>query len=65
LAFLTQNEAKFCKNLIITLVFEKNASFLPKMSKIKENCDHNIDPGLLPKFIHNFGKNYVAQNLGE
>jgi hypothetical protein len=27
LAFLTQNRAKLCKILIITLVFEKNANF--------------------------------------
>jgi hypothetical protein len=27
LAFLTQNEAKLCKNLIIALVFEKKANF--------------------------------------
>jgi hypothetical protein len=27
LAFLTQNKAKLCKNLIMTLVFEKNAKF--------------------------------------
>jgi hypothetical protein len=27
LAFLTQNKAKLCKNLIVTLVFEKNAKF--------------------------------------
>jgi hypothetical protein len=27
LALLTQNKAKVCKNLIITLVFEKNANF--------------------------------------
>jgi hypothetical protein len=27
LAFLTQNKAKLCKILIITLVFEKNAYF--------------------------------------
>jgi hypothetical protein len=27
LAFLTQNKAKLCKKLIITLVFEKNAIF--------------------------------------
>jgi hypothetical protein len=27
LAFLTQNKAKIFKNLIITLVFEKNANF--------------------------------------
>jgi hypothetical protein len=31
LAFLTQNKAKLCKILIITLVFEKNANFLPKI----------------------------------
>jgi hypothetical protein len=41
LAFLTQNKAKLCKILIITLVFEKNAIFSPK---IAENCDHNSDP---------------------
>jgi hypothetical protein len=28
LAFLTQNKDKKCKNLIITLVFEKNANFV-------------------------------------
>jgi hypothetical protein len=28
LAFLAQNKAKLCKNLIITLVFEKIANFL-------------------------------------
>jgi hypothetical protein len=33
LAFLTQNKAKLCKILIITLVFEKNAIFLPKIGK--------------------------------
>jgi Ni,Fe-hydrogenase III small subunit len=27
LAFLTQNKAKLCKILILTLVFEKNANF--------------------------------------
>jgi tetrahydromethanopterin S-methyltransferase subunit B len=42
LAFLTQNKAKWCKILIITLVFEKKA----KLSKIAENCDHSIDPGV-------------------
>jgi hypothetical protein len=31
LAFLTQNKAKICKILIITLVFEKNANFSPKI----------------------------------
>jgi hypothetical protein len=32
LAVLTQNKAKLCKILIITLVFEKNANF------VAENC---------------------------
>jgi hypothetical protein len=45
MAFLTQNKAKICKILIITLVFEKNANFFRrKLAKIAENCDHNIDP---------------------
>jgi hypothetical protein len=29
----TQNKAKFCKFFIVTLVFEKNANFLPKIVK--------------------------------
>jgi hypothetical protein len=33
LAFLTQNKAKLCKILIIALIFEKNAIFLPKIVK--------------------------------
>jgi predicted secreted acid phosphatase len=33
MAFLTQNKAKLFKNVIITLVFEKNANFLQKMGK--------------------------------
>jgi hypothetical protein len=47
LAFLTQNKAKLCKNLIITLVFEKNANFFA------ENCQKSqkiaiitLTPGL-------------------
>jgi hypothetical protein len=45
MAFLTQNKAKLCTTLIITLVIEKNANFFRrKLSKIAENCDHNIDP---------------------
>jgi hypothetical protein len=45
LAFLTQNKARICKILIVTLVFEKNANFFRrKLAKIAENCDHNIDP---------------------
>jgi hypothetical protein len=30
---LTENKAKFFKDLIITLVFEKNARLLPKIVK--------------------------------
>jgi hypothetical protein len=33
LAFLTQNKAKICKILIITLVFEKNANFFAENSQ--------------------------------
>jgi hypothetical protein len=33
LAFFAQTTAIFCKNLSITLVFEKNAIFSPKMGK--------------------------------
>jgi hypothetical protein len=45
LAFLARSKAKFCKNLSITMVFEKNAIFFRrKLSKIAEDCDHNIDP---------------------
>jgi hypothetical protein len=44
MAFFTQNEAKLCKNFILTLVFEKNANFSPNIAKIAENCGHNIDP---------------------
>jgi hypothetical protein len=40
IAFLTQNKAKLSKNLIITLVFEKNSNFFHgKLSKIAENSD--------------------------
>jgi hypothetical protein len=52
MAFLTQNKAKICKILIITLVFEKNANFIRrKLAKIAENCDHNIDPRTIIIFI--------------
>jgi hypothetical protein len=43
LAFLTRNKGKLGKILIITLVFEENANFSPK---IAENCEPNIDPRL-------------------
>jgi hypothetical protein len=45
MAFVTRNKAKLGKNFIITLVFEKKCQFFrQKLSKIAENCDHNIDP---------------------
>jgi hypothetical protein len=48
---LTQNKAKLCKNLIITLVFDfkKPPFFRRKLAKIAENCNNYIhrpqDPG--------------------
>jgi hypothetical protein len=33
LAFFAQTSATFCKNLIVTLVFEKNAIFSQKIGK--------------------------------
>jgi hypothetical protein len=42
MAFLTQSKAKLCKILIMTSVFEQNAYFCQKLSKIAENRDHNI-----------------------
>jgi hypothetical protein len=44
LVFLAQSTASFCKKMIITSVFEKNAIFRQKLANIAENCDHNIDP---------------------
>jgi hypothetical protein len=45
LAFFAQDTTSFCKNVIITLVFEKKKrNFLrQKFAKIAENCDYNID----------------------
>jgi hypothetical protein len=44
LAFMTENKAKLCKNVVITLVFKKNANFLQtigenrgKLAKIGKN----------------------------
>jgi hypothetical protein len=47
LAFFAQTTATFCKNLIITLVFEKNAIFSPEIGKNRKNCYHNIGPRLI------------------
>jgi hypothetical protein len=47
LSFPTGNKATLCENLIITLLFEKNAIFFRrKLEKIAEICDYNFDPGL-------------------
>jgi hypothetical protein len=47
LAFFTQNKAKLCKILIITLVFKKDDNFFAEnWQKSPKNCDHNIDPRL-------------------
>jgi hypothetical protein len=54
LAFLTQNKAKLCKNLIITLFWEKRQIFWRKLTKIAENCDHNIDPSYEINFFFLF-----------
>jgi hypothetical protein len=56
--FFTLNKAKLCKNLIVTLVFEKNAYFCSP--KIAEYCDHKIGPRVTICFIWN-----LAQNVGQ
>jgi hypothetical protein len=42
LVFFTQTT--FCKNFIVTLVFETRQFCRRKLAKNAENCDHNIDP---------------------
>jgi hypothetical protein len=44
LAFLSQNKAKLCKNLIITLVFEKNANLFAENCRKSQKIVINIDP---------------------
>jgi hypothetical protein len=45
LAFFVQTTASFCKNCGHDIGFwEKRQFFRRKLSKIAENCDHNIDP---------------------
>jgi hypothetical protein len=47
LAFLTQNRAKLCKILIITLFFEKNAYFFAEnCQKSQKNVIITSTPGL-------------------
>jgi hypothetical protein len=38
--FFALTTACFCTKLIITLVFEKKATFSQKIGKIAQNCDH-------------------------
>jgi hypothetical protein len=46
LAFLTQNKAKLCKILIITLVFEKNANFFAEnRQKLQKIVTTTSTPG--------------------
>jgi hypothetical protein len=45
LAFLTQNKANLLQNVDHNIGFwEKRQFFRRKLSKIAENCNHNIDP---------------------
>jgi hypothetical protein len=47
LAFLTQNKAKLCKSLIITLVFEKNGNFFAEnWQKLQKIVIKTSTPGL-------------------
>jgi hypothetical protein len=56
-SFLHKPLQVFAKN-IITLVFEKKRqSFRRKLSKIAENCGHNIDPRWLCKEIAQLPQN--------
>jgi hypothetical protein len=67
MAFFTQNKAKLCSNLIITLIFEKKRQFVRrKLSKIAENWDYNIDPWetrcVLEEMVQNITKSIFGQN---
>jgi hypothetical protein len=67
LAFVTENKANFFKKIDRDIGFrEKRQFFRPKLSKIDENCDHNIGPGLNMGIISNqkslFG--YILEDLG-
>jgi hypothetical protein len=44
LSFFTHNKAKLCKNFHNIGFWEKRHFFRRKLSKIAENCDHNIGP---------------------
>jgi hypothetical protein len=45
LAFLTQNKAKLLQKYDHNIGFREKRQFFRRiLSKIAENCDHNIDP---------------------
>jgi hypothetical protein len=44
--------------------WEKRQFFLRKLSKIPENCDHNIDPWMrFIQFLSNFGQKLLEQTF--
>jgi serine kinase of HPr protein (carbohydrate metabolism regulator) len=54
LALLTQNKAKLCKMLIITLIFEKNANFFAEICQKSQKIvilTSSPDPGTLPTYL--------------
>jgi hypothetical protein len=61
-AFLTLNKAKLCKNLIITLLFEKNANFSPKSVKKLQKIVITSTPAAEIK-NHNFLSIFNVYNL--
>jgi hypothetical protein len=64
LAFMTQNKVQLCKILIITLGFKKNANFFRRnLSKIAENCDHNIDPSFADSSSSQQTSQYIMNKL--
>jgi hypothetical protein len=61
MAFLTQNKAKLCKMLIITLVFEKNANFFAENGqKLQKIVIITSTPGPNPT-ISEFTTTYVQR----
>jgi hypothetical protein len=65
IAFLTQNKAKFCKILVVTLVFEKKRQYFRR--KLQKIVIITSTPGHLagkPKhFIVRFGNRWSARGL--
>jgi hypothetical protein len=61
MAFLTQNNAKLCKILIITLVFEKNANFFAKNCRKSQKIV--IITSTPDKFVKKSPKIHIAQPI--